>query len=76
MMNVSCCSVRANSLRRFTHGPRLVVPVTSGEVVTMRDARSLSPLDRSSRILPKPICVDSSRSVAISTFGTSSTSSV
>ena len=34
--NVSASDCRANSPRRFTHGPRLVETVTSGEVVTMR----------------------------------------
>ena len=38
LLKVSAMLSRANSPRRFTHGPRLVETVTSGEVVTMRSA--------------------------------------
>ena len=61
---------RAKSLRLLTHGPRLVVPVTSGDVVTILWASLLSPFDRSSRILPNPICVEISRSEFSSIAGT------
>ena len=43
LLNVSAIFSRANRPRRFTHGPRLVETVTSGDVVTMRFAKSLSP---------------------------------
>src|SRR6476646_3740312 len=39
-LKVSAMTSRANSPRRFTQGPRLVDTVTSGEVVTMRRAKS------------------------------------
>ena len=43
LLKVSAMASRANRPRRFTQGPRLVDTVTSGEVVTMRRAKSLSP---------------------------------
>jgi len=48
---------RANRPRRFTHGPRLVETVTSGDVVTIRCANSSSPRPISLRMAPKPVCV-------------------
>src|SRR3954452_14876266 len=39
-LKISTISSRAKSARRFTHAPRLVETVTSGEVVTMRRANS------------------------------------
>ena len=42
LLNRSAISSRANRPRRFTQAPRLVETVTSGEVVTMRRANSLS----------------------------------
>ena len=54
----------------FAEGaPSEVVPVTSGEVVTIRLASALSPLDRSSRILPKAVWVEVSRSAGAATAG-------
>src|SRR6516165_6019528 len=41
LLNVSAKVSRANRPRRFTHGPRLVDTVTSGEAVTMRAATGL-----------------------------------
>ena len=43
LLKVSAMLSRANSPRRLTQGPRLVETVTSGDVVTMRCANSLSP---------------------------------
>ncbi len=40
VLKVSASSSRANRPRRLTQGPRLVETVTSGEMVTMRSARS------------------------------------
>ena len=58
LLKVSAMASRANRPRRFTQGPRLVETVTSGEVVTMRRAKSLSPRPISLSIAPKPVCVD------------------
>ena len=58
LLKVSAMASRANRPRRFTHGPRLVETVTSGEVVTMRWAKSLSPRPISLSSAPKPVCVD------------------
>ena len=58
LLNVSAIARRANRPRRFTQGPRLVDTVTSGDVVTMRRANSLSPRPISLRRAPKPVCVD------------------
>ena len=55
---MSASSSRANNCRRFTHGPRLVDTVTSGEVVTIRSARSLSVRAIASRTLPKAAWVE------------------
>ena len=63
--NVSSRTVRANSLRRLTQGPSPVVPVTSGEVVTMRSASGVASRPISSRILPKACWVEISRSPEI-----------
>ena len=70
LIKASDWAARANSLRRFTQGPRLVVPVTSGEVVTMRAESSLSPLASWSRILPNAAWVEISRSSGAGTAGT------
>ena len=69
-MKVSVWALRANSLRRFTQGPRLVVPVTSGDMVTMRAANSVSVLEMSSRMRPKPAWVEISRSARVAIAGT------
>ena len=58
LLNVSAIFSRANSLRRFTHGPRLVETVTSGDVVTMRLTKSESPRPSSLSSAPNPNCVD------------------
>ena len=58
--NTSAISSRANSPRRFTHPPRLVDTVTSGDVVTMRPASAVSPFAKSCISWPKPCWVDSS----------------
>jgi hypothetical protein len=50
--------VGKDSPRQLTHAPRLVDTVTSGEVVTMRRANSLSCLPISCMNRPKPCCVD------------------
>src|SRR5262245_29546311 len=57
-LNVSAMALRANKPRLFTHGPRLVETVTSGDVVTMRRENSLSLRPISLRMAPKPVCVD------------------
>ena len=54
LLNVSAIFSRANRPRRFTHGPRLVETVTSGDVVTMRCAKSESPRPSSFSSAPKP----------------------
>jgi hypothetical protein len=46
---------------RLTQPPRLVATVTSGEVVTMRRANSVSSLPMSFMSRPKPCCVESCR---------------
>ena len=58
LLNVSAMLSRANSPRRFTHGPRLVETVTSGDVVTMRSASAVFSRAISLSIAPKPNCVD------------------
>ena len=58
-LNVSAISSLANRPRRFTQAPRLVETVTSGEVVTMRLASSVSPLAISCMRSPNPACVES-----------------
>ena len=58
LLNTSAIFWRANRLRRFTHGPRLVETVTSGEVVTMRLTKSESPRPSSFNSAPNPNCVD------------------
>src|SRR6188768_766951 len=58
LLNVSAIFSRANRLRRFTHGPRLVETVTSGDVVTMRLTKSESPRPSSLSNAPNPNCVD------------------
>ena len=73
LLNVSAIASRANRPRRFTHGPRLVETVTSGEVVTMRAATSDFSRASSLSSAPKPNCVDMVGWIATgSTFGTSS----
>ena len=57
LLKVSAMAWRANRPRRFTQGPRLVETVTSGDVVTMRWAKSLSPRPISLSSAPKPVCV-------------------
>ena len=57
---MSATSDRRNSPRWFTHAPRLVDTVTSGEVVTMRSARLPPALAISSRIRPNAAWVDCS----------------
>ncbi len=49
---------RANNPRRLTHGPRLVDTVTSGEVVTTREASGVCSRASSLSSAPKPNCVD------------------
>ena len=56
--NASARSVRSKMPRRLTQAPRLVETVTSGEVVTMRRASSLSPAAMSPRIRPNASWVD------------------
>ena len=58
LRNKSAFSARANSPRRLTQAPRLVDTVTSGDAVTMRAARSLSPRASSLSTSPKPCWVD------------------
>ena len=58
LLKMSAIFSRANRPRRFTQGPRLVDTVTSGEVVTMRCAKSPSPRPISLSSAPKPVCVD------------------
>ena len=58
LLNVSAMLSRANRPRRFTHGPRLVETVTSGEVVTMRSASGVFSRASSLSSAPKPNCVD------------------
>ena len=58
LLNVSAIFSRANRLRRFTHGPRLVETVTSGDVVTMRLTKSELPRPSSLSSAPNPNCVD------------------
>ena len=57
LLKMSAIASRANRPRRFTQGPRLVETVTSGDVVTMRRAKSLSPRPISLSNAPKPLCV-------------------
>ena len=56
--NTSACSARLNTLRRLTHGPRLVDTVTSGEVVMMRAASSPSSRASSPMIRPNASWVE------------------
>ena len=56
--NVSARSARSKMPRRLTQGPRLVDTVTSGEVVTIRRANSLSPAAMSPSSRPNASCVD------------------
>ena len=56
--------VRPNRPRRLTQPPRLVETVTSGEVVTMRRASSLSPPARSFRIAAEALLRRHARAVA------------
>ena len=58
LLKMSAMLSRANKPRRFTHGPRLVETVTSGEVVTMRSASGVFSRASAFRIAPKPNCVD------------------
>ena len=58
LLNTSAIASCANRPRRLTQAPRLVETVTSGEVVTMRRANSLSPRPSSLRMAPKPVCVE------------------
>ena len=62
---ISAISSAANSARRFTQPPRLVETVTSGEVVTMRRARSVSVLAIASMIRPKAVWVEVVAGVAV-----------
>ena len=55
---ISSRARRLKMPRWFTQAPRLVETVTSGEVETMRPARSLCPLPRAFRIWPKAACVE------------------
>ncbi len=72
LLKVSAIFSRANRLRRFTHGPRLVETVTSGDVVTMRFTKSESPRPSSFRSAPNPNCVDMVGWIVIaSSLGTS-----
>ena len=57
-LNTSSWLDRENSPRRFTHGPKLVDTVTSGEAVTMRSASGPPARAISSSTRPKPACVD------------------
>ncbi len=58
LLKVSAMLSRANRPRRFTHGPRLVDTVTSGEVVTMRSASGVFSRASSFSSAPKPNWVD------------------
>ena len=60
LAKTSGISLRRNRPRWLTQAPRLVETVTSGEVVTMRSARSPPALDRSSRMRPNAAWVDCS----------------
>ena len=57
-LNTSSWLAMENRPRRFTHGPRLVDTVTSGDVVTMRSASGPPARAISSSTRPKPACVD------------------
>ena len=63
-------SLRRKSPRWFTQAPRLVETVTSGEVVTIRSARSPPCFERSSRMRPKAACVDCSSPAGAGMAGT------
>src|SRR6185437_5790785 len=61
----ACAKTSGTALRRkrprwFTHAPRLVDTVTSGDVVTIRSARSPPAFERSSRMRPNAAWVDCS----------------
>src|SRR5450432_3393140 len=58
LRKVSAIDSRANNPRRFTHGPRLVDTVTSGDVVTMRSTNGVFSRASSLSRAPKPNCVD------------------
>ena len=58
LLKMSAIASCANRPRRLTQAPRLVETVTSGEVVTMRRANSLSARPISLRMAPKPVCVE------------------
>lgn len=56
-LKTSWRSCRSNRPRLLTQAPRLVETVTSGQVATMRAARSLSPLVSSARTQLDPSCL-------------------
>ena len=70
LAKTSAISLRRNSPRWLTQAPRLVETVTSGEVVTIRSARSPPAFDRSSRMRPNAAWVDCSSPAGAGRAGT------